>query len=88
MTAPSMNGFLYYIIFIDDCSHKTWIYFLKTKDEYFSKFQDFKNLVENPTSTHIRFFRTGNGKEFESHKYDYLCWASGIKRDITIPYNP
>jgi hypothetical protein len=31
MTTPSMNGFLYYIIFIDDCSHKTWTYVLKTK---------------------------------------------------------
>jgi hypothetical protein len=39
MTAPSMNGCLYYIIFIDDCSRKTWIYFLKTKDESFSRFQ-------------------------------------------------
>ena len=40
MTAPSMNGCIYYIIFIDDCSRKTWIYFLKTKDESFSKFQE------------------------------------------------
>jgi hypothetical protein len=40
MTAPSMNGCLYYIIFIDDCSRKTWIYFLKTKDESFSRFQE------------------------------------------------
>jgi hypothetical protein len=47
MTAPSMNGCLYYIIFIDDCSRKTWIYFFNNKDESFSRFQDFKNLVEN-----------------------------------------
>jgi hypothetical protein len=68
MTAPSMNGCIYYIIFIDDCFHKTWIYFLKTKDESFSRFQDFKNLIENQTCRHIWVFRTDNGKEFDSYK--------------------
>jgi hypothetical protein len=62
MVAPSMSGCLYYIIFIDDCYRKTWIYILKTKDESFSKFQDFKNLVENQTGRHIRVFITDNGK--------------------------
>jgi transposase InsO family protein len=61
---------------------------LKTKDESFSKFQDFKNLVENQTGRHIRVFRIDNGKEFDSHKYDDLCRASGIKRELTVPYNP
>jgi hypothetical protein len=88
MTTPSMNGFLYYIIFIDDCSRKTWIYFLKTKDESFSRFQNFKNLVENQIGRHLRVFRTDNGKEFDSYKYDELCRASGIKRELTVPYNP
>jgi hypothetical protein len=88
MTAPSMNGCLYYIIFIDDCSRKTWNYFLKTKDESFSKFQDFKNLVENQTGRHIRVFRKDNGKEFDSHKYDNLCRAPEIKRELIVPYNP
>jgi hypothetical protein len=88
MTAPSMNGCLYYIIFIDDFFRKTWIYFLKTKDESFSKFQDFKNLVENQTCRPICVFITDNGKEFDSHTYDYLCRASGIKRELTVPYNP
>jgi transposase InsO family protein len=88
MTAPSMNGCLYYIFFIDDCSCKTWIYFLKTYDESFSKFQDFMNLVENQTSRHICVFKTNNGKEFDSHKYDDLYRASGIKRELTVPYNP
>jgi hypothetical protein len=88
MSAPSMNVCIYYIIFIYDCSRKTWIYFLKTKDESFSRFQDFKNLVENQTGRHIRVFRTDNGKEFDSFKYDELCRASGIKRELIVPYNP
>ena len=88
MFAPSMNGCIYYIIFIDDCSRKTWIYFLKTKDENFSRFQEFKNLVENQTGRHIRVFKTDNSKEFDSFKYDELYRASGIKRELTVPYNP
>jgi hypothetical protein len=42
MTAPSMNGCIYYIIFIDDYSRKTWIYFLKAKDifQQISRFQE------------------------------------------------
>ena len=46
MSSPSLSGYLYCAIFIDDFSRKTWIYFLKTKNETFNKFQDFKALVE------------------------------------------
>jgi transposase InsO family protein len=88
MIASSMNDCLYYIIFIDDCSRKTWIYFLKTKAESLNRFQDFKNLVENQTGRHIQVFRTDNGKEFDSYKYDELYRASEIKRELTVPYNP
>ena len=38
MTAPSLSGYLYYVLFIDDFSRKTWIFFLKTKNETFGKF--------------------------------------------------
>jgi hypothetical protein len=37
---------MYYVSFIDDFSPKTWIYFLKTKDEFFREFLEFKDLVE------------------------------------------
>lgn len=32
MSVPSMGGFLYYVVFVDDFSRKTWIYFLKCKE--------------------------------------------------------
>ena len=67
---------------------KLGFFFLKTIDESLSRFQDFKNLVENQTGRHIRVFKTDNSKEFDSFKYDELYRASGIKRELTVPYNP
>ena len=50
MTTQSLSRYLYYVLFIDDLSHKTWIFFLKTKNETFGKFQEFKALMEDQTS--------------------------------------
>ena len=47
MPTTSLSGYVYYVSFIDEYSHKTWIYFLKRKDEVFEKFKEFKDLVEN-----------------------------------------
>jgi hypothetical protein len=47
MTRRSLNGCEYYLTFIDDYSRKTWIYFLKAKSEVFTRFQEFRALVEN-----------------------------------------
>ena len=33
MSSCSLSGYVYYVSFIDDFSRKTWIYFLKNKDE-------------------------------------------------------
>ena len=45
MMAPSINDRLYYIIFIDDCSRKTWIYFQKTKDNLSVNFRILRILL-------------------------------------------
>jgi len=47
--------------FVDDFSHKTWIYFLKKKDEVFKWFRSFKALLENQTGKKINILRTENG---------------------------
>ena len=54
MTTTSLNGYVYYVSFIDDYSHKTWIYFLKGKNEVFSKFKEFKALVENLSKKNVK----------------------------------
>ena len=61
MSAVSMQRALYYLTFIDDFSRKTWILFMKTKDEVFSWFQKFKARVENLTGNKIKVLRSNNG---------------------------
>jgi hypothetical protein len=88
MSSPSLNGCPYYVIFIDDFSRKSWIYFLKAKNETFIKYLEFKTLIENQTEKHIRALRTDNGVEFESHQFDEFYKEVGIKRQLIVPYNP
>jgi len=69
----SFGGHLYYITFVDVYSWKTWIFFLKHKDEAFDMFKDFKALIENQTRKRITVFRSDNGGEFASNEFiDFL----------------
>ena len=47
MKTNSLRRYVSYASFIDDYSRKTWIYFLKNKDEVFQRFKEFKTLIEN-----------------------------------------
>ena len=58
------------------------------KDDVFSKFKEFKSFIKNHTEKKIKTFRSDNGGEFTSNKFKELCKESGIKRDLSTPYNP
>ena len=88
MSSSPLSGYVYYVSFIDDFSSKTWIYFLKKKYEVFSKFKEFKALIENHTEKKIKTFQSDNGGEFTSYEFKVLCKESGIKRELSTPYNP
>ena len=61
---------------------------MKNKDEVFSKFKEFKALIENHTKKKIKTFRSDNGRESTSNEFKELCRDSGIKTELTTPYNP
>jgi len=46
MAPTSLGGHPYSVTFIDDHSRKTWVYLMKSKDEVFTKFQEFKSKVD------------------------------------------
>ena len=57
----SFSGAKYALTFIDDFSHRSWVYFLKYKSEVLATFKNFKDFVEKQSSLSIKKLRTDNG---------------------------
>jgi hypothetical protein len=51
---PSIRKVRFVLIFVDDFSRFTWIYFLRKKSEVFQHLKDFKALVETPSGKKIK----------------------------------
>jgi hypothetical protein len=51
---PSINKVRFFLIFVDDFSRFTWIYFLRKKSEVFQHLKDFKALVETQSRKKIK----------------------------------
>jgi hypothetical protein len=78
MSPISLIGKIYCVSFIDDSSRKTWIYFMKSKDEAFSRIQEFKALVKNEICKKIKSLRSNDGGEYTSKEFDSSCRGVGI----------
>ena len=73
---------------IDDYSRRVWPYFLKSKDDTFAAFIEWKVMIERQTEKKVKVLRTDNGGEFCSDAFDDYCRKEGIVRHHTIPYTP
>lgn len=83
---PSLSGKQYFLLIIDDKTIKVWLMFLKTKDETFDKFCEWKDLVENQINRKVKVLRTDNGLEFCNAKFDDYCKTHMIERHRTCTY--
>lgn len=88
MHTTSFGGSRYFLLFTDDCSRMSWVYFLESKSETFQKFKHFKAKVEKQSGLCIKTFRTDRGGEFLSREFNLFCEESGIHRELTTPYTP
>jgi transposase InsO family protein len=78
----------YYVIFFNDFSRKCWIFFMQKKDQTFSKFCEFKALVEKESGKQVKAPRRDNGGEYISNEFKYFCRKEGIRRELIVPRNP
>ena len=88
MSAVSLGGAEYFVTFIDDHTHYVWVYPLKHKDEVFDRFQKWKALVERSSRRRLKVFRTDNGGEYTSNKFEDYLKAEGVRHERTVPKTP
>ncbi|PKA46730.1 Retrovirus-related Pol polyprotein from transposon TNT 1-94 [Apostasia shenzhenica] len=88
MRTPSMNNSRYFILFIDDFSRMSWVFFLVHKSDALDKFIEFRAFAEKECGYPIKVLRTDRGGEFLSHDFNLYCKKYGIRRQLTVRKTP
>ncbi|KAL0549435.1 hypothetical protein IC582_013917 [Cucumis melo] len=61
----AVHGYRYYVLFIDDFSRFTWIYFLKHHYELSRTYIEFANMIHTQISYPIKTLRADNALEYK-----------------------
>ena len=86
---PAISGAKHLILFIDDYTRMTWVYFLKVKShkETLEAFQVFKATAEKTSGHIMRRFRCDNGRgEYDNIFFLEFLSAEGISYAPAAPY--
>ena len=84
----SVQGFRYYVIFIDNFSRFAWFYPIKLKSDVFTIFKSFQSLVETQIEQKIQIFQSDGGGEFVNAQFMQHLSQCGIKHYLSRPHTP
>ncbi|RVW89802.1 Retrovirus-related Pol polyprotein from transposon TNT 1-94 [Vitis vinifera] len=65
----TVNGFKWFVLFVDDCTRMTWLYLLKHKDEVLRVFKSFHAMVQTQFSAKVQVLGSDNGGEYVNHQF-------------------
>ena len=88
MREKSLGGAEYFLTFTDNHTRYSLIYPLKTKDQVFDRFVEWKALVEKSSRKKVKTLRSDNGGEYTSKKFEAYLKSEGIRHECTIPKTP
>jgi histone deacetylase 1/2 len=83
---PSLSGFKYYLIIVDDFSHYMWTYPIRLKSDVHLLLVNFHAFVRTHFLTTIRTIQCDNGKEFDNSANRTFFSSFGTVLRFSCPY--
>ncbi|CAL9008157.1 unnamed protein product [Prunus brigantina] len=84
----SVDGFRFYVIFVDECTGYMWLYPLYNKSEVYATFLRFHAMLVTQFAASVKCLQSDGGGEFTSRLFtDYLA-SKGIEHQLSCPYTP
>lgn len=87
LSMPTLAKSRFILVFTDNYSRISWVYFLKSKDQTFLFFRTFIAKIQTKTSNHLGILHIDQGGEYLSHKFTNFCNEQGIQRQLIQPHN-
>jgi len=68
-------------------NNKTWVKFLKLKDQTLKAFKNFKAAIENETIRRIKALKFDSGKKYTSKKFNEFHNSVKMKKEMNWVYS-
>ena len=75
----------YFVVFVDDYSHCTWIFHMKHRLELLQVYSNFAKMVETQFSKRIKIFRSDNALEYTQYAFQIVLRSYGTVHRLTCP---
>ena len=84
----SVEGFKYYVTFIDECTRFCWIFPICNKSDVGATFVSFYNFVVNQFNASVKVLQSDGGGEYIGKSFQNFLMDKGIIHHMSCPHTP
>ena len=88
INTPSLLGFRYFVIFVNDYSRVTYLYLMKERSKLYSSFKSFYMEIMTQFNASLHIFRSDNAHEYFHTSLSQFFDDHGIIHQSSCPHTP